>query len=187
MTPKPWTLWHGLSLLITTNTSMQTAMHQKSCFSLSVSSCLPRGGFPPLLVEPPRGPWGDAQEVSLPDTSPTNEPCLSPEPRQLVFIPVFAQRPTVSKDVLLQLLGTSLFVFPFPFYFYFIFFWPFGITRSFYHHCCCTHLSRETLLLVKASLGAAHTFQELWWALLHPLFIPSPTWWPEGKKKKREK
>lgn len=101
---------------------MQTAMHQKSCFSLSVSSCLPRGGFPPLLVEPPRGPWGDAQEVSLPDTSPTNEPCLSPEPRQLVFIPVFAQRPTVSKDVLLQLLGTSLFVFPFPFYFYFIFF-----------------------------------------------------------------
>lgn len=65
MTPKPCPLWYGLSLLITTSTGIQTAMHQKSCFSLSVSSCLPRG-FPPLLAEPPRGPWGDAQEVSLP-------------------------------------------------------------------------------------------------------------------------
>lgn len=65
--------------------------------------------------------------------------------------------------------GNISFVFPFPFFFFFS--WPFDITRSCYHHCCCTHLLRETLLLGKASLE--WTFQLLsisnyFWATYMP-------------------
>lgn len=165
MTPKPCPLWYGLSLLITTSTGIQTAMHQKSCFSLSVSSCLPRG-FPPLLAEPPRGPWGDAQEVSLPALQMSYVWAQSPGS---LYSFQFLLRDLLWARMCFYNFWEHLFCFPISFFFFFS--WPFDITRSCYHHCCCTHLLRETLLLGKASLE--WTFQLLsisnyFWATYMP-------------------